>query len=120
MIIPVRTVSENNRREHWAVKAKRTKAQRLAAFVKMREWQWAGEARVNKRIMLIRVAPRELDSDNLAGSLKAVRDGIADALWPELPQKTRDKDVHWEYAQRKGEPKDYHVEVEVMAKEGGR
>lgn len=32
-LLPVATVSEANRRDHWAVKAKRVKAQRHTAYV---------------------------------------------------------------------------------------
>lgn len=83
--VQVATVSEANRRDHWAVRSGRAKAQRYVAYV-------AAVAAIRKpirdrirgggrwRIVLTRFSPRRLDSDNLAGALKAVRDGIADAL----------------------------------------
>jgi len=61
-------------------------------------------------ITLTRIAPRRLDpGDNLNSSMKAVRDGIADALGID----DGDARLTWKYAQRKGNPKEYAVEVEV-------
>ena len=62
-------------------------------------------------VTLTRIAPRLLDvGDNLSGgSLKSLRDGIAD--WLGVPD--NDPRVTWLYDQRKGEPKKYAVEVEV-------
>ena len=62
-------------------------------------------------ITLTRIAPRPLDSDNLARSFKAIRDGIADAL------KINDgsKRLTWNYEQRKGsKPKQYAVQIEIQ------
>lgn len=50
-------------------------------------------------VLLERIAPSiGLDDDNLAGSLKAVRDAIAE--WLGLDD--RDPRVAWKYAQRRG------------------
>ncbi|MBI5724623.1 MAG: hypothetical protein HZA50_11730 [Planctomycetes bacterium] len=91
--IPIKTVSEANAREHWAVKAKRAKAQRLTA--------WAASPKQLPKnrmaIILTRVAPHDLDTDNLARSFKAVRDGIADALGLD----DGDKRLTWKYEQRR-------------------
>lgn len=57
---------------------------------------WRGAELV---VLLTRVAPRELDSDNLQGALKHVRDGVADALGVD----DRDERVTWAPCdQRKG------------------
>ena len=61
-------------------------------------------------ITITRIGPRELDSDNLAGSAKHVRDGIAD--W--LMINDRDKRLQWKYAQEKGAPKEYGVRIRVQ------
>lgn len=58
---------------------------------------------------LTRIAPRELDGDNLQSSLKACRDGVADWLGVD----DRDPRVTWSYAQRRGAPHYYAVEVQV-------
>jgi hypothetical protein len=62
-------------------------------------------------IKITRIAPRALDDDNLAGSHKHVRDGIAD--W--LGVNDRDPRVKYEYAQRKGKQKEYAGQIEIMA-----
>lgn len=111
--IPIRTVSEANKRGHWAGKANRAKAQRFAANAHALAHL---DARTRKLLLdgacmvtLTRVAPRALDSDNLATSQKAIRDGIADALSID----DRDERVTWQYAQYKGEPGQYCVDVEI-------
>lgn len=77
--LPIKTVSEANRREHWASRARRVKAQRAAVTlalrcqrVDVRELQAAPHIRV----LLVRTG-RRLDDDNLRGAMKAVRDAVA-------------------------------------------
>lgn len=95
----MRTVSENNLREHWAAKARRVKAQREGVF-----W-WLHAARVNLKaagfkgkilVKLTRVSLMKLDGDNLQGALKACRDGVADALGMD----DGDERITWRYRQR--------------------
>jgi hypothetical protein len=64
------------------------------------------------KVTLTRVGVRELDSDNLARSMKACRDGVADALGVDDGSKLYD----WQYRQRKG--KEYGVEVMIEETEG--
>jgi hypothetical protein len=61
-------------------------------------------------VLLTRVAPRPLDDDGNVTSLKAVRDGVADALGLKSDRHPR---VSWWYAQAKGAPKTYAVRIEV-------
>ncbi len=63
-------------------------------------------------VTLTRVAPRALDDDGAVTSLKACRDGVADALG--LPN-DRDPRVTWRYAQRRGKVREYAVEVRLEA-----
>jgi len=107
--LPIRTVSEANRRDHWAKKAKRIAEQRVMVdmccstpFCRLRML-------LPCLARLTRVAPRELDDDNLRGALKAVRDGVADALGV----KDNDPRVTWEYAQRRGKPREYAVTITI-------
>lgn len=79
--LPLKLTSLANERVHWAVKAKRARAQRQAAYAVCRQaliGNFALEPPMT--ITIERVGPRRLDSDNLAISAKHVRDGIADAL----------------------------------------
>jgi len=114
--VPIRTVSESNQREHWAVKAKRVKKQREATAFAMRVpganfylngiqfgiFGW--------RITLTRIAPRSLDDDNLQGSQKAVRDQVAAELGLFSDADPR---LTWHYAQARGQPKEYAVRVRI-------
>lgn len=102
--LPLRVVSEANRRDHWAAKAKRVKAQRRAVWC---AWH-AASLRTGCRpsgVRLVRLAPRTLDSDNLRSAFKAVRDEIA------LMCGFDDRVDLWQYAQERA--KGYAVRVEV-------
>lgn len=96
--IPVRTVSEANSHEHWRVRARRAKEQRGLALLVCRGL--GAPPAPPLTITLTRVGPRSLDSDNLAGSQKHVRDGIAD--WLGLAKHDSDPRLTWLYEQRKG------------------
>lgn len=96
----LRLVSEANAHTHWRLRAKRAKAQRNVVALVLR-------ATVTRSMMLVapldvtitRVAPsRGLDSDNLAGSAKHVRDQIA----AELGVDDRDDRVCWRVTQVRG------------------
>ena len=103
--LPIATVSEANRRDHWQVRRKRAKAQRqMAAALVPR-------CRLPCVVTLTRISPRLLDDDNLRQALKAVRDGVADRLGID----DRDPRVEWRYAQRKGAVKGVEVEMEAAA-----
>jgi hypothetical protein len=101
---PLRTHSTLNKREHWAVRAKRAKAEREAACLFCPR-----NIALPCVVTLTRIAPRELDGDNLAASFKATRDGIADRIGVN----DRDPLVTWEYQQMRGKPKEYRVRIEV-------
>jgi hypothetical protein len=91
--IPIATVSEANRRGHWGGRARRARAQRQGVAVALARHE---RPALPLRVTLTRIASRRLDSDNLAGALKAVRDGVAAWLGcddsPHAP-------VSWSYAQ---------------------
>lgn len=108
-IIPIKTVSEANTREFWAAKAERVKSHRAAAFLLMRNKKRGLVVGDGMVITLTRIAPRKLDTDNNSSSMKACRDGIAEALGFD----DGDERVKWAYAQRRGKPKEYAVEVSV-------
>jgi hypothetical protein len=119
---PMRTVSEANRRGHWSKHSGRTKGQREAAgLVVQAESQKLYQRRSSTlmsvgaqwpmKVTLARLAPRDLDDDNLRGALKAVRDGVADALGID----DRDPRVTWLYAQEKA--KGYAVRITITRRE---
>ena len=98
--LPIRTVSAMNTREHHMVRYRRTKQQRGVAKLALAA-ACAGLARKHARLVvtLTRIGIRQgLDGDNLQASLKAVRDGVADALRIDDGSNR----VEWRYAQRRG------------------
>ena len=116
VLLPVRTFSELNLRTHWRQRARRVAEQREDTLLLVRSGLRGSSfrARVRPRdqaltVRLTRIAPRGLDSDNLAGAMKAVRDGVADALGMD----DGDPRFEWLYAQRRGWPGEYAVLVEI-------
>lgn len=110
-LVPIRTVSVSNLREHWSRKAKRVTTERAAVALLLRPLL-CGEpvgSWVPCTVTLVRIAPRGLDSDNLARAQKAVRDQIA----TELGVDDRDPRVEWRYAQRSGRVREYAVEITI-------
>lgn len=111
--VPAKLISEANQREHWAVKHTRKKKQQMAVL-----WTWNSIkpplSAPPWHIRLIRVGPRKLDPDNCAGSMKHVQDKIAEILGIDDGDETM---VTWEYAQRKGAPKEYSLDVEIRPRE---
>lgn len=106
-LIPIRTYSTLNQRVHWAVRAKRTKAEREAVRACCLGIK---PLRGSAVVTLVRVAPRGLDDDNLAASFKACRDQLA--LMLGLPD-DRDPRVVWRYGQRRGAVREYGIDIVV-------
>ena len=105
--VPVRLESEANRRDHWAKKAARGKKQRAIVATHLRMAHIKRDDQYT--VTITRIAPRELDTDNLAGSAKAVRDEIA--MWLGVDDGPRGP-VTWAYGQR-AEGKLYGCEITV-------
>lgn len=109
--LDVKTISEANRHtEHWAVRNRRVKSQRELARAggSAAERDFGKLVKLPVSVKLTRVGARRLDSDNLASSCKALRDGIADWLGVDDGDESK---VSWEYAQRVGKPAGVEVEV---------
>jgi hypothetical protein len=60
-------------------------------------------------VTITRIAPRELDSDNLASCAKGIRDGVADALRVD----DGDERIRWTYKQERGKPA-VRVDIEFL------
>lgn len=108
--LPIRLISEANlaSHEHWRERHRRAKCQRQDAARWMRALSLAYDLPVPPLVITIaRLAPRSLDSDNLAASAKHVRDGIADWLGID----DGDPRIEWRYGQRKSPS--YGVEVTI-------
>lgn len=91
---------ENGNREHWAVRKKRISAERQVAYIKavraLVQFKPFKEGE-RFRVTLTRMGTRKMDDDNAIGSLKHVRDGIADAIGID----DGDTRVEWAYRQVK-------------------
>ena len=68
-------------------------------------------------VRLTRESPRELDSDNLAGAFKYIRDGVADAIG--LASHDRDGPIAWDCVQRPGPTREPAVVIEIHYLERG-
>ena len=105
IVIDVKTVSEANRRTHWRDRQRRAKRQRALAA-----WTLQSKCRsvsMPLTVTLTRIAPGKLDDDNLQSALKAVRDGVADAIGVD----DGDSRYEWKYAQERGA--DYRVRIAI-------
>lgn len=112
--IECRTVSEANQREHWAVKFKRNKSQQEAT------WWAIFDAGLHKgcfssaeslRVTFERIGRTKMDSDNLAGAFKHIRDAVA--RWLDVDD--GDERIHWVYRQwPEGKGKSVLVTIERM------
>lgn len=60
-------------------------------------------------VTLVRIAPRELDDDNLRGAFKAMRDAVAEWLGVD----DADPRVEWAYGQKRAGPREYRVGIEI-------
>jgi hypothetical protein len=113
--IPGSVPSAANLRECWPAKARRVKRQRQQAFLLARYGVGltlaADVQACGGTITLTRCAPRKLDSDNLAGSLKATRDGIASALGVN----DGDERIAWRYEQEKCRDGEQQIHVTIEA-----
>lgn len=95
VVIPIRTVSALNAREHWTKRTRRVKAERMATFYTLKPHKPPAMPCV---VTMTRLGPSNgLDDDNLRGALKGVRDQIAE--WFGIDD--RDPRVVWAYGQRR-------------------
>ncbi|MFK3647926.1 hypothetical protein ACI2IY_05740 [Lysobacter enzymogenes] len=103
LVLPLRIVSEANKREHWRYRQRRSKACRSAAVAV------PNGIALPCAVHLTRIAPRKLDDDNLQSGFKALRDGIADRLGI----KDNDPRVTWSYDQERGKPHEYAARITI-------
>ena len=105
-LIPIKTVTGLNAREHWRVRAKRVKAERhTTASIVQPFWTPC-------IVRMVRLSPALCDDDNLQGACKAIRDEIARICGvddgPSGP-------IQWVYAQEKCKRGQFGVRVEFLA-----
>lgn len=107
LFLPIRTTSEANAHEHWRVRQKRAKAQRQAAMIGVLTAWHRLALTLPAIVTMTRYGRRELDSDNLAGSFKHIRDGIADAFGVD------DRDQRYTWVVRQERSKHYGIRIEI-------
>ena len=118
VVIAIQTISAANAREHWAVRARRVRAERRAALWALAQLGRtpAQRAEIVARCPVVRITRlmgprgRELDDDNLRSALKGLRDEVA--RW--LGADDADKRIVWVYAQQQ-RAEQWGVRVEVFA-----
>lgn len=115
--VPIRTkTSAVNLREHWSVRKRRVKAERDATAISIRVARGRNgmiPPAPPLEVHLTRFGPTNgLDSDNLTGSLKAIRDQIAEWLGVD----DRSEAVQWRYAQVRTKY-DWGVKVKIVESE---
>lgn len=123
--VPVRTYGLNARM-HWAKKARITKRQRETVHLAWvsggsdeeppaDQWEHLQDIYGRFEVVLTRISPQRFkDNDNLVGSLKAVRDGVADCLGID----DGDDRLTWIYEQENSGKRGYYsVRVTVRASE---
>jgi hypothetical protein len=111
--VPLKLISEANAHTHWRERQRRAKLHRKAAREALGpDIKGPPPPYV---ITITRIGPRTLDSDNLAGAAKHVRDGVADWLGID----DGDKRLTWLYDQRSGGPGVYGCEISIRAEMQG-
>jgi hypothetical protein len=107
VLLPLHIHSNANKREHWTKRAQRTKAEkRTAAFMLKTEGE---PPALPVKVTLTRIAPRPLDTDNLASGFKATRDAVAE--WLGADDKPG-SGITWAYEQaRSTTPKTYAAQI---------
>ena len=106
--IPLKLGAALNARVHWTARAKRAKTERAIVAAALRHscpgWP------TPTTCTLVRIAPRALDDDNLAGAFKSIRDEVAAFFGVDDGPKGP---IAWHYGQRKGAPKQYGIEIKL-------
>lgn len=119
IVIALRLVTETGQSTHWHSTYKRRRLHRRTAYDYL-AWQLGKAPLLPLTVTLTRIAPRELDQGNLESSFKGVQDGVADWIdgKPFIRKgvgggQDRQPGLTWRYAQRKGKPREYKVEIHI-------
>jgi hypothetical protein len=108
--VPIKATFTLNSREHWSARARKRKAERQHIALAMKAVTVPMFFAPGFLVTLTRIGPRKLDSDNVQGALKAIRDEVA----AQLGIDDGDPRITWNYEQSKG---DYAVKVVIETAE---
>jgi len=106
--MPICVISEANTREHWTKRAKRRVAQQKEFSALWRKR--APSIVLPCKIIFTRYASRLLDSDNLAGAFKFVRDQFA----REVGIDDGSAYFEFEYRQEKLPKRECYISIEIL------
>jgi len=101
IILPIHTISEANKREHWRAAHARHKTQKYATRLVLLSAKLP--KKLPCKITMNRQSPRMLDSDNLQSAFKYIRDAIAEHFITDKAPGRADDDPRfdWVYTQTK-------------------
>jgi hypothetical protein len=115
--IPIEIVSEMNCSDHWRVKHKRHKIQKLIVQSYLRTVQIPPVPAI---ITLTRYAPRLYDEDNIGPAFKYVRDAVSEYILGIVDNKIyrpgradADQRLKWVYSQEKTTMEEYYITIQV-------
>jgi hypothetical protein len=101
VVVPIRTVTGLNAREHWRATAKRVKAEKEATHLAL--FSVPTTERLVRvlfvRVLFVRISPVLCDDDAIPPACKAIRDAIATAFGV---SDGPGKGITWAYDQAKG------------------
>ena len=107
--VPVRLVTLENQREHWATKNKRARLHRAMTMAQLGRFAMLRPDDGGYVITLTRVAPRKLDPGNHEASFKHVQDAVASWLGIDDGSPL----LEWRYAYEKAPA--YGVRIRIAA-----
>ena len=105
-LIPIKTVTGLNAREHWRARHRRVQQERFATRVLVKP------GRTPCTVHMVRLSSVLCDDDNLQGACKAIRDEIAKIFGVDDGPKGP---IKWTYSQEKCKRGTYGVRVEMLA-----
>lgn len=108
---PIKTISEANNRDHWRKRSERRKAQQQEVDIMLLNALQGRKVALPCVVKLTRIGAKALDSDNLAGSFKAVRDAIARRLGID----DGDSRIRFEYDQEAIGRREYNIKVNITS-----
>lgn len=112
-MVPIRTVSEMNSRDHWAVRLKRKHNQQLELIAAWQNNVGGNRVELPCTVKLTRVGPKRLDGDNWQAGAKFIRDAVAQKLGIDDGSDL----VKWEYSQMVNGHREYGVIVTITSQE---
>lgn len=106
--VPIKLESRANARHHWRKRHAVTAFEREAVYWSLPHKR-RGEIALPVVIVLTRIAPRRLDSDNLQAAFKAVRDQVAQFIGED----DRSDRLVWIYLQRRRNAREHAISIGI-------